>query len=84
MPIVVAVNLRMAFKANRNRIVDVVCPIFLAWNNVVSFDLDSTEAMANTATPVTSTEKARNFISLKWHLRAPFEAIWLGERGEQS
>ena len=57
MLIVVAVNLGVALEAHRYRIVDRVRSTFGCWNDVVGFDLRSTEAVTDAAPPVTSHEQ---------------------------
>lgn len=57
MLVVVAVNFRVTFKADGNRILDIVCAVNPYWNDVVGFDLDSAEAVANAAAPVTANEQ---------------------------
>ena len=68
--VVVAVNLSVAFEADRNRVFDIVLPTAGDRVDMIGLDLYSSKPMADAATPVATDQQFGNLISLKGHGRA--------------
>jgi hypothetical protein len=67
MLVVVAVNLSVAFEADRNRVVDMVLPTARDRVDVVGLDFYSAKPMADAATPVASDQQFGDLISFEGH-----------------
>jgi hypothetical protein len=52
MPIIVAMNLRVAFKAHRNRVRYIVSASFVSWDDVVCLHLHAAETVTDAASSV--------------------------------
>ena len=65
--VVVAVYFGVAFKANRDRILDPVVMAIRALFDVIRFDLHTAEAMANAAAPVALPQQLGYLLSWERH-----------------
>jgi hypothetical protein len=65
--VVVAVNLSVAFEADRDRVVDMVLATAGDRVDVIGLDLYSAKPMADAATPVASDQQFGNLISFEGH-----------------
>jgi hypothetical protein len=65
--VVVAMNLRVTFKANRNRIVDRIRPPVSLGHNVICFNFHTAKAMTDTTSPMAGNEQLIDLISWKCH-----------------
>src|SRR5262249_18421179 len=68
--IVVTVDLCVAVEAHWNRVADAVVAALSSGPDVVSLNLDTTEAMADAAPPVAGSQQSRNFIAVEGHRRS--------------
>jgi hypothetical protein len=65
--VVVAVNLRVIFKAHRNRIIHRIRPTVSLRHNVICFNLHTAKAMADTTSPMAGNQQLIDLISWKCH-----------------
>jgi hypothetical protein len=74
MLVIVAMNLSVAFEANRNGIVDFICAALRPGNNVIGLDLRSAQTMADAAPAVNSDQQIRYLIASESQFRAPYRS----------